>query len=83
MLPSFCRGFKINIPNKERTRKDCVSYIINYKKNGDVREQLTSVGKRGGKKKAAATKPVCVTGDGTLLRAISTVTSSDEKATYV
>ena len=55
MLPSFCRGLKINIPNKARTKKDCVSYIINYKKNGDVREQLTSVGKRGGKKKAAAT----------------------------
>ena len=83
MLPAFCRSLNIIIPNNAKTKKDCIDYIIKYKKNGAVREQLKVVGKHGGKKKSAETKPVCVTTDGTLLRAISTVTSSDGKVIFV
>ena len=57
--------------------------MIKYKNNGVVREQLKSEGKLGDKKKYTATKPLCVTNDGTLLHVISTVAFSDEKAIYV
>ena len=67
----------------QRQKKDCISYIINYNNSGDFREQIKSGGKLGGKKKSAATKPVCITNDGTLLRVISTVTSSDGKSIYI
>ena len=71
MLSAFGCALKINILTKARTRKDCISYIINYKDNGAICEQLKSGGKVDGKKKSAATKPLCITNDGTLLRVIN------------
>ena len=83
MLPAFCRALKINVPNNAKTMKDCTNYIIQYKKNGDVREQIKSVGKISGKKKSAETKPACVSLVGSILRVINTLTSSAGRAVYV
>ena len=76
MLPAFCRILKINIPNKAKTRTDCINYVVNFKNSGDVRELLKTGGKCGGKKKSAQTRPPCATLEGTLLRAILTVTTT-------
>ena len=83
MLPAFCCALNIIIPNNVKTKKNCISYIIKYKQNGAVREQLKVIRKHGGMKKSVETKPVCVTTDGTLLYAISTVTSFDGKDIYI
>ena len=83
MLPAFCRVLKINIPNKAKTRTDCINYIVNFKNSGDVRELLKTGGKGGGKKKSAQTRPPCAPLEGTLLRAILTVTTAKGKPIYL
>jgi len=65
MLPAFYHFLNINIPNKAKTKKDCITYIINYKNSGDVCEQLKIGGKLGGKKKSILTWPACTPLDGT------------------
>ena len=42
MLIKFCRGNGIIVPSNKQKKEDCVSYILNHKKNAGTRAKVAS-----------------------------------------
>jgi hypothetical protein len=72
---AFMSKHKIQIPQSMRNELGRV--VANWMNSSDYRASIASVvtKKTGGKKKAAATKPVCLTADGTMYHVVNTIIS--------
>ena len=76
MLPTFCRAVGIKVPEKLKTRNDCIQHIIDFHNTGVLRDHINNGTKSGAPKKIdKKTIPQCVKQYGTYIRLILTFTS--------
>ena len=80
MLISFCRGNNIKTVNGKQKKDDLVNTIINHKKHGPIR---TKIAKSLTTKKSKATRPLCITKEGSLYRVIVTITCASTRSIYL
>jgi len=81
MLPAFCRENGISVPEKRKTRADCIQYVINGK-NGEAFP--SKVGTKEGKKIPASTRPHDAPKDEKVPRTILAITHPEEgRSVYV
>ena len=84
MLPTFCRAVGLSVPEKSKSRNECIQHIIDFHDTGVLWDHIKNDTKSGAPKKIEKkTQPQCVNQYGTYIRLILTFTSELGRGTYL